>query len=231
MAIKHIFFDLDRTLWDFDKNSDDTLHELFRDYKLSERLKTDASQFIEHYKMINEALWGQYREGKITKENLRTERYAQTFASYGVVDEALSLSFGNAYIKRCPLKTTLFPGTIELLEELTVKKYGLHIISNGFREVQPIKMKASGLTPFFEVVMTSERAECKKPGTDIFLKAMAEAGAQAHESIMIGDHYEVDVLGAENVGMKAVLFDPNGIYAKVSHRKINQLRDLIPFLT
>ena len=221
MSIQHIFFDLDRTLWDFEKNSHETLSELYSEHQLERLMDTSTDHFIERYKKINESCWEDYRLGKIDKETLRTIRFRRTFEHFGVQHESLADRLGNAYIERCPLKTNLFPGTFELLDDLS-KTHELHIITNGFEEVQHVKMKASGISGYFKVIMTSEKAGCKKPDTDIFIKAMSDAGARAHESLMIGDHYEVDVLGAENVGMKAVLFDPDNNM----HLNVNRISEL-----
>lgn len=227
--IKHIFFDLDHTLWDFDRNSHETLSELYHELELESKLQTEAEAFIRKYKEINENQWALYRQGEISKEILRTSRYSRTFKHFGYENEVEAAKFGDLYVERSPIKTHLCDGCIDLLQQLN-NRYELHIITNGFEEIQPIKMKSSGIDQYFKVLMTSERANCKKPGTDIFLKAMAEARTNAKESIMLGDSYEADVIGAENVGMKAVLFDANGKYPEVAHRKISHLSQFLDHL-
>ncbi len=229
MAIKHIFFDLDHTLWDFDTNAYHTLDELFHEFGYDRKLPCSSDEFIQVYQRINDEQWALYRNGDITKDILRTSRYRLTFEHFGYTNEAEAGQFGDLYIQRCPRKTALCDGCIELLDELR-PKYDLHIITNGFSEVQPVKMRESGLDSYFKVTMTSERADCKKPGAPIFLKAMDEAGAQAHSSIMIGDSFEADVIGAENIGMKAVLYDPNDKYPEVLDRKINHLSQVLNHL-
>ena len=140
--IKHIFFDLDRTLWDFEKNSHTTLLQLIKDFKLIEKGIDNPDNFIKKYKLHNEKLWELYREDKIKKEELRGKRFQLALAEYDIDDSELAEQFGLAYVQQSPLKTTLFPYTHEVLLYLK-KKYSLHIITNGFEEVQHIKLASS----------------------------------------------------------------------------------------
>jgi putative hydrolase of the HAD superfamily len=211
--IKHIFFDLDRTLWDFEKNSQTTLLQLIKDFKLIEKGIDTADNFIKKYKIHNEELWELYREDKIKKEELRGKRFQLALAEYDIDDSELAQQFGLAYIKQSPLKTTLFPYTHEVLLYLK-KKYSLHIITNGFEEVQHIKLASSDLTQYFDVIVTSEQVGVKKPNAKIFEFALEQAKAKPDECIMIGDDFPVDVLGAEQIGMQGVYFNPN----KLAHK-------------
>lgn len=205
---EHIFFDLDRTLWDFERNSAETITELFGELKLAYAGVPDAPAFIRTYVEKNDLCWELYRQNKIGKDRLRTERFALALAEFNIHDEALANNMAEQYVERSPLKTALFPHTSETLTYLT-KRYTLHIITNGFEEVQHIKLRQSGLEPYFKTVTTSERAGCKKPDAQIFQHAMAVAGAHTFNSLMIGDDWEVDIQGALNVGMKTVYFAPD----------------------
>ena len=211
--IKHIFFDLDRTLWDFEKNSQTTLLQLIKDFKLIEKGIDTADNFIKKYKIHNEELWELYREDKIKKEELRGKRFQLALAEYDIDDSELAEQFGLAYIKQSPLKTTLFPYTHEVLLYLK-KKYSLHIITNGFEEVQHIKLASSDLAQYFDVIVTSEQVGVKKPNAKIFEFALEQAKAKPDECIMIGDDFPVDVLGAEQIGIQGVYFNPN----KLAHK-------------
>ena len=206
---KHIFFDLDRTLWDFETNSRLTLEEIYSEFDLANLGINSAEEFITKYKAINENMWDLYRQGKITKDLLRAGRFEATFLEYGIKDENLAKSVGHFYVEQSPIKTALFSNAIEVLTYLK-KSYHLHIITNGFEEVQFIKLNKSGLEPFFEVVVTSEQAGCKKPESAIFNYAMKRANAVPSESIMIGDDVPVDLHGAMNVGIDSVYFNPMG---------------------
>ena len=212
--IKHIFFDLDRTLWDFEKNSHTTLLQLISHFNLIEKGIDTPESFIKKYKIHNAKLWDLYREDKINKEELRSKRFLMTLAECGIDDKTLAEQFGLAYIKQSPLQTNLFPFSHEVLSYLRTK-YRLHIITNGFEEVQHIKLAASDLKQYFDVVVTSEKAGVKKPNAKIFEFALEQVNAKAEESIMIGDDLAVDVLGAEKVGMQGIYFNPN----KEEHKK------------
>ena len=211
--IKHIFFDLDRTLWDFEKNSHTTLLQLINDFKLIEKGIDNPDSFIKKYKIHNEKLWELYRKDKIKKEELRGKRFQLALAEYDIDDSDLAEQFGLAYIQQSPLKTTLFAYTHEVLLYLK-KKYSLHIITNGFEEVQHIKLASSDLTQYFDVIVTSEQVGVKRPNAKIFEFALEQTKAKPDESIMIGDDFPVDVLGAEQIGMQGVYFNPN----KLAHK-------------
>lgn len=206
--MKHLFFDLDRTLWDFERNSHETLEELFMEFELAQRLNTGAEDFIENYKRINEELWGRYRVGAISKEDLRKTRWRATFAHFCYENDELGRAIGDAYIARCPRKNKVFPNTYEVLTALK-SRYSLHIITNGFKEVQFIKLAEAKLADYFDVVVISEELGVKKPDSKVFLHALELASARADESVMIGDDLAVDCHGAIAVGMKAVWFNPH----------------------
>lgn len=206
--IQHVFFDLDRTLWDFETNSRVTLEELFAAFRLEALVQTDAEHFIREYKRINELFWNDYRDGSITKEDMRYARFEVALAFFGVDDKELAAEFGQAYIDRSPYKTSVVEGAFELLDHLR-HRYGLHIITNGFREVQHIKLSESGLLPYFDQIVISELVGYRKPSVEVFRFAENAAGSTPENSIMIGDHYEADILGALNAGWKAVLLGPD----------------------
>lgn len=205
--IKHIFFDLDHTIWDFDKNAEETLQELYEIYKLRELGLLSASEFILRYTENNHSLWAQYHLGLISKELLRAERFRKTFIELGVHPEKVPQQFEEDYVKISPTKTNLFEGAEKVLGYLQ-KKYTLHIISNGFRETTLTKMDLSGLNPYFTNVIISEEVGINKPDKAVFQYALDKAGANLEESIMIGDSLEADIYGAMNFGMKAIFFNP-----------------------
>ena len=207
MKYKHIFFDLDRTLWDFETNSNKTLLQLIDRFSLLKKGVDIPENFIRKYKIHNERLWDLYRIDKIKKEDLRGKRFLLTMQDYGIDDFQLAEDFGLAYIEESPYKTELFPFSFEVLEYLK-EKYILHIITNGFEEVQHIKLEASKLHAYFDVIITSEQVGVKKPNPRIFEFALEKANALAKESMMIGDDLKVDVLGAKKAGMTAIYFNP-----------------------
>jgi len=208
--IKHIFFDLDHTIWDFDRNAQETLIELYEVYALKSLGLHSAQEFIDRYTENNHRLWAKYHLGEITKETLRQERFRSTFLELGVKPEHVPHQFEDDYVKISPTKTNLFAGAEKVLAYLQ-KKYQLHIISNGFKETTLTKMDLSGLNPYFTHVIISEDVGVNKPNRIIFEHALAKASAQKVESIMIGDSLEADIRGAQDFGLKAIFFNPLNI--------------------
>jgi putative hydrolase of the HAD superfamily len=203
----HIFFDLDHTIWDFDKNAEEALQELYVIHELESIGLTSAEAFIETYTRNNHRLWAEYHVGKITKDYLREARFRQSFLDLGVAPELIPIGFEDAYVQLCPTKTNLFPHAHETLQYLS-EKYPLYLISNGFKESSEIKIGNTGIGKYFQHVIISEVIGVNKPDRAIFQHALDLAGATKEESIMIGDSIEADVRGALNFGMDAIYFNP-----------------------
>jgi len=229
-AYQHIFFDLDRTLWDFDKNSSEALAEIFDHFNLHSLGVSSCELFSSKYKEINDQKWDAYRRGRLRKKELRLQRFTDVLAHFGCYDLALGGQIDRFYISVSPHKTALLPGTLETLDYLS-SKYKMHIITNGFEEVQHIKMRKSGITQFFDVVMTSERAMARKPDPAVFKLALAEPRAKAVHSIMIGDDLGTDISGARGVWMDQVYFNPKKMVHNddVTHEieRIDQLKSIL----
>lgn len=209
---KHLFFDLDRTLWDFEKSAAQTFDDIFDRFALESKGIPSVASLFSHYTRHNEHLWDLYRVGKIEKEVLRGLRFNLTLKDFGIEDSGLAEDIGDYYIEESPRKVNLFPYSHELLQYLR-PQYQLHLITNGFSEVQEVKLKSSALDQYFDQVITSEEAGAKKPNQAIFQFAFERTGAFASDSLMIGDDVEVDIVGAQQVGMDQVLFDPEGIHS------------------
>ncbi|MGB1306611.1 MAG: YjjG family noncanonical pyrimidine nucleotidase [Flavobacteriales bacterium] len=204
---KHLFFDLDRTLWDFEKNSHEVLLELYKHYDLLTKGIVDSKVFIERYKHHNEKLWDLYRQNKIEKDKLRDERFKITLDEFGINSPELAANLGEDYVAHCPKKTNLFPYVHSTLNYLK-DRYALHIITNGFEEVQYQKLENSNLIDYFEQIITSEQVGFKKPSQQIFKFSMLKAFAKPSDSLMIGDDLHADILGAKDIGMAQVFFNP-----------------------
>lgn len=205
--IKHIFFDLDHTIWDFDRNAEETLIELYQIYRLQALGLHSIDEFIQTYTENNHRLWAEYHVGAISKETLRSERFSSTFIQLGIHPDQIPQQFEDDYVRITPTKTNLFEGSEKVLSYLQ-KKYDLHIISNGFKESTLTKMELSSLNSYFKNVIISEDVGVNKPNKAIFEHALQRAGASKEESIMIGDSLEADITGALNFGMKAIFFNP-----------------------
>jgi len=228
-AYKHIFFDLDRTLWDFDSNSRAALIDAFRIHQL-DRYFESPEPFIHSYHKHNEVLWNRYREGSIKKELLRSLRFDLTLKDVNVVDPELGKAIGDDYLHLSTEKTILFPYTHEILSYLQ-GKYPLYILTNGFRETQFSKMKNCDLLKYFHTVFTSETIGYNKPNPKIFQWAMSSVNGRKEECLMIGDDLEVDILGAKACGIDQVFFNPDRLF---THSKptytIESLIELKDFL-
>ena len=204
---RHIFFDLDRTLWDFDAAAEVAFERIYEKYNLKSRGIPSAHEFHEVYHPLNEQLWVLYRADKITKAELNRTRFLKPLEHYGIYDTDLADHLSEDYVYWSPRIVRLVPGTMELLEYLK-QKYHLHLITNGFQEVQHTKLSGSGMEPYFETLTVSEEVGVKKPNPEIFLYAMKKAHANAVESLMIGDEMAVDIDGARAAGMDTLLFHP-----------------------
>lgn len=204
---KHIFIDLDKTIWDFESNSRITFREIFEKHQLRSHGISHLHNFSEVYIRINDLLWGLYRENKIKKEVLNIRRFELTLQEFGIENLLLATQIAEDYVTLSPLKTILFPHSREALNYLK-SDYSLHIITNGFEEVQQKKLDVCDLRKYFITITTSEEAGVKKPETGIFELALKKAGAKADESLMIGDDLLVDMAGARLIGMDTLFFNP-----------------------
>ena len=221
---RHLFFDLDHTLWDFEGNSRAVLAELHAEFSLAE-MGVEGTAFIHAYEEANTALWARMEKGAIPKEVIRALRFNHALQKFGLRDAALAQRLEQAFMERCPKRPLLLPGAMELLKDLR-PHYRLHIITNGFTEVQGLKMDASGIRGFFTVVLTSEMAGSPKPSARIFRHALRSAGAKAQESLMIGDNATADIGGARRAGMDQAHLAPAGSGDPEATYRITRLDDL-----
>ena len=201
---KHIFFDLDHTLWDFELNAKETLQDLYELNALDTKGIIDFDSFFSRYSYHNERLWDRYTKGFIKQEELRWKRMWLSLLDFKIADEPLARIMSLQFLERLPFKKNLFPYTTEILNYLTGKGYILHLITNGFEMVQQSKLRNSNLHSYFAEVITSERSNSIKPAKEIFEYALKAAKALKEESIMIGDNLDADIQGAINAGLETV---------------------------
>lgn len=224
---RHLFFDLDHTLWDFDANAKVTLLELYNNLQLAQRGINDFDLFHKNYLAHNEKLWERYRNGFIKQEELRVKRMWLALLDFKIADEILAKDMSIQFLDLLPTRTILFPHAIEILEYLTNKNYQLHLITNGFEKTQHSKLNYSGLGKYFREVITSERSSSLKPNKEIFDFAFEKTGAQPNESIMLGDSIEVDIIGAMQAGIDQVFINHNNIVIDIKPTyTVNSLREL-----
>ena len=208
---KHLFFDLDHTLWDFEANAHATLKELHHSLGLEEKGVNDFELFHKNYLAHNEKLWGHYRNGLIKQDQLRVKRMWLALLDFKIADDELAKEMSARFLELLPTRTILFPYAKEILRYLKNKKYELHLITNGFEITQHSKLKYSGLDLFFKEIITSEGSGSLKPNKEIFEFALLKSGATKEESIMLGDSIEVDIIGAMNAGIDQVFINHPGI--------------------
>lgn len=233
---KHIFFDLDHTLWDFDKNSMVTLQKLYEYYDFERLLGFSFANFFSSFTEINFKLWDLYGNNQISKESLRDKRFEWVFEKLGFDKSFVPKNLSADFIFQCPRMNFLMPNTLTLLNYLAEKKYQMHIITNGFQESQMVKIQSSGLEKYFQNVITSESiGNIKKPDTRIFEFALKKSFAQKNETIMVGDRFETDIIGAVNTGIDAVFYGNESYDEKIrQHQNTQQtyiVRDLIEICT
>jgi putative hydrolase of the HAD superfamily len=204
MKYRHLFFDLDHTLWDFNENARLTLSELYDELELQKAGVANFENFLKVYLGHNEQLWGKYRNGMLKAEELRWKRMWNTLADFGIFNEELARRLGHRFLELLPTRKILFADTVETLQYLKDKGYQLHLITNGFEETQHSKLRTCGISDFFVEVITSEGSNSMKPKKEIFDYALSKAKALQHQSIMIGDSIEVDIKGAINAGIDQV---------------------------
>lgn len=234
----HIFFDLDNTLWDFKKNSRFAMEATFRLLKM-DRLGIGFDLFFEVYSENNTALWTAYRKKEIKKNELTSQRFQLTFDALKIEGVCAS-EMNDVYLSEMPKQKFLIEGAIEVLEYLKAKRYKLSIITNGFKDVQHKKLHSSGLAPYFEKVFISEEIMCPKPGHRIFEHAIKSTNARKMRSLMIGDDWDVDVMGALQFGIDAVYFSLGTVDNRINSKPredtrkgacaIHELRELLTLL-
>lgn len=221
---KHIFFDLDHTLWDFDSNAKETLYEIHELFKLQELGVTSFDEFFPVYLNHNAILWDRYHKGFITADELKWRRMWRTLLDFKIGDEVLAKNISSKFLDILPTKTLVFEHTFEILDYLQAKNYGIHLITNGFENTQHSKLRHSSLTKYFTHIITSEASSYVKPAKEIFEYAIDKAGANLKECIMIGDNQDADIQGAINAGMDSVFV--NHINASISVKALHTIYHL-----
>ena len=215
MKYRHLFFDLDHTLWDFDTNSRQTLEELYHALSLKDKGVHDFDLFHKNYLVHNDKLWDRYRKGYVKVDELRWKRMWLTLLDFKIGDEQFARDMGYRFLELLPTRNALFPYAVEILEYLKNKGYKLHLITNGFEKTQHFKIKNAGIDHYFIEVITSEGSNSLKPNKEIFDYAFQKTNALPEHSIMIGDSVEVDIQGAMNAGMDQVYVNHLNIEAGI----------------
>lgn len=227
--IKYVFFDLDRTLWDFNRSSVETLGELFADYHARIGRGISFDQFLACYQHNNELLWRRYERSEVKPAELRVQRWMNTFRELGVETGGWTEQMGKDYLHVCPRKPYLVEGARELLDYLA-DGYEVHMITNGMTDTQLLKLEHSGISGCFGEVITSDGADAKKPDQKIFDFALGKTGASREHCLYVGDDYASDVRGGMNAGWDVVFYNPEALENPVNAPQIKALRELSELL-
>ena len=227
---KNLFIDLDDTLWDIHYNSKECLKEIYDDYGYKEYYES-FDDYYNVYMPSNHHLWGLYREGKINKDELIVERFLVPVREFGIDDTEYAIKLSDDFLERTTLRTKLIDGTMDLLEYLR-PNYKMHILSNGFREVQYKKIENSGLSPYFDKIILSDEIGVNKPHVDFFNHALRTTSSHPSETLMIGDSWDADILGAYNSNIHQLWFNPEelqpvGFTPTYSVKTLKEIKEIL----
>jgi len=211
-AYANVFFDLDHTLWDYESNSAETLLELYAGYDLLSKGISSTSEFLQQFRKVNFELWALYDAGSIESSVIREERFQQILKHFSVTDKKLTDDLSHDYLAMCPRKANLMPHALEVLDYLSAR-YKLSVITNGFEEIQHVKLTSSKILKYFDHIITSQKAGHRKPSREIFECALRHNDIQCHQAIMIGDNLVADVGGARSASIDNVFYN----YEKIVH--------------
>lgn len=226
---KHLIFDLDDTLWDYKKNSNEVLLELYEVYNLGD-FGIKINSFLNAFRDVNNQLWDQFDKGIITSDIIREKRFTLVFEKLSFRPNGVAQQIQDSFMKICPTKTRLVEGAKEVLEQLR-SNYKFHILSNGFEEIQIVKLKSAGIHHYFDKIITSGRVGFRKPQPEIFEFALREIGATKEECVMIGDNPESDILGAYRYGIDSIYYNTHNKKCSISpNYTINNLTELFKIL-
>lgn len=229
--IQHIFFDLDNTLWDHRRNAKLALEDLFNREQIREKYSLTFEEFHKECFTVNENLWAQIRDGEIDKEYIRKFRFYNTFLFFGIDDFELAQRFEINFLDEIVSYNHLVEGAFELLEYLSQKKYRLHVLSNGFKEVTYRKCELSGIKNYFETITSADEINIRKPHPEIFEYALSKSGTKKAESVIIGDDWIADIEGGLAFGMKAIFFDVFNDNYTAEHvktvKKLSEIHELL----
>lgn len=209
MKIRHLFFDLDHTLWDFEKNSEICIRQIYEQHVAIFPEHIGFEAFFQKFSTINSAMWNQLDLSQITHEYLRTFRFQKVLQELNMeIDEYFSLELNQMLLDLLPHQQHLMDDAFDTLEALVERDYKLHIISNGYQDIQIKKMESGGIYHFFDQIITNDIAGARKPEKAIFDFALYRANADISNSLMIGDNLIADIEGAKNAGLRTIYFNP-----------------------
>jgi putative hydrolase of the HAD superfamily len=229
LKIRHLFFDLDHTLWDFEKNSKICIRQIYEQHKFIFPAEIGFEVFFQKFSTINSAMWNQLDLSLITHEYLRIFRFQKVLQALDIeIDEQFSLELNQMLLDILPYQQHLMDDAFDTLEVLASRDYKMHIISNGYQDIQIKKMKSGGIYHFFNQIITNDIAGARKPEKAIFDFALYKADADIGNSLMIGDNLIADIEGAKNAGLRTIYFNPE--IEENNSENISELKYLLEIL-
>lgn len=229
MKFTHIFFDLDHTLWDYEYNSRKVLREMYAHFGLNKHLSSTCDEFILSFCDANATLWHAFNLGQITRNEIRNDRFVKILKQCGCGDLPLGDTLSDYYLYHCPRQTRIMEDADLILDYLN-RKYHLSIVTNGFDDVQYVKLQSCGLDKYFKNVFTSDTVGHKKPDPQIFEHALEVLGVDRRQVLMVGDNPVTDIQGAKNAGITPLLFNPFGTTRSDCQLQVSRLTELMKIL-
>jgi len=210
---QHLFFDLDRTLWDLHAANERTMAVLQAQHAkvLGER---NLAHISKQFRQINDHLWTVIQTKGYGVSYVRKRRMLHWLQSMelslsaGEINQ-LSRELEALYTATMPHQNCPFPHVLTTLDALRTDGYSLHVITNGALDAQEKKLDAMGIKGHFDGITTSDQCKAYKPRRAIFAHALHRAHVRAEDAWMVGDSWERDMLGAKAIGMRTAWYNPD----------------------
>jgi 2-haloacid dehalogenase len=231
--MKHrlFLFDLDDTLLDFKASEQLSFVRTMQALGLQHGEAGGIDRLFPQYQAINVELWRSFERGEVSKDFLKVERFRRTFAQNGIELDPAAAS--HLYLESLSETVVLIDGARQVCETLcAIGEVG--IITNGVESIQSRRIASSGLGEHISFVSTSEACGYAKPDSRFFDYAAGMARAfSKHETVIVGDRLDADILGANRFGIDSCWFNP-GRSANASEAvptcEVGSLHAIVPAL-
>ena len=225
MKYKWLLFDLDGTLFDYDKSETVAFKKTFDDFKINYK-----EEFLSSYDSINKQLWKKFELGQIEVEKLKVERFELLLDQ--IDHDVNPAEFSKNYLVNLSNCTFLLDGVEELLRELD-GKFKMMLITNGLKSVQRPRLKNSTIKNYFEDIVISEEVGSAKPDSKIFDIAFSKMNnPEKTKVLMIGDSLSSDIQGGINYNLDTCWLNvkslnSNGLAPTYEIKNISELKNIL----